>query len=69
MGVEILSGDHGAAFVCTTEEQAFGPMFDSGREAKAFLDSLDDDPRTLQNEGDLDGRYKDWKYDEWRPGQ
>jgi hypothetical protein len=50
MGWTILSGkttrgDKAAVFVCTTTDQAFGPLMQDAKEAEAFANWLGGDPR------------------------
>lgn len=45
MGVEIISGEKRACFMCNTTDTAFGPVMKNYSEARQFLDWLDKDPR------------------------
>jgi hypothetical protein len=47
MAVRIIHDDQGAVLYCSTDMEAFGPVFDALEEAEDFLDWLPTDPRRL----------------------
>ena len=54
MGVRILEGNgegdsRGAVLYCSVTDWAFGPVFEDGEQAQAFLDWLVYDPRSLSD--------------------
>lgn len=53
MGIEILEDrrDGRAVLYCSNTDWAFGPVFQSGEEAQAFLDWEDEDPRQYTHQG------------------
>lgn len=60
MGCRILEGDDGAALYCSTSMVAFGPIFDDGEAAEAFLKWLDGvDPRGFSDQ-ELMTKYSSW---------
>ena len=59
MAVRIIADNHGAILYCSTDMQAFGPVFDDPYAAEDFLTWLPEDARTL-SEGDLDDAYDRW---------
>lgn len=60
MGCRILeSREDGAVLYCSTTMWAFGPIFESGEAAEAFLKWLGFDPRSLSNK-DLESNYTRW---------
>ena len=60
MAVNILSGDDGACFYCSTTDWCFGPLMKSREEAEGFLRWLILDPRQFDDAG-LEKRYFDFK--------
>ena len=63
MGVRIIEGREpwdGACLYCSTAMWAFGPIFENGEQAQAFLDWLGTiDPRLLRDD-ELTNKYSDF---------
>ena len=64
MGVRILEGNgegdsRGAVLYCSVTDWAFGPLFEDGEQAQAFLDWLADDPRIF-SERELEAKYNEF---------
>lgn len=62
MGVSILRGEDYACLYCDTEDRAFGPVMSGAKEARAFCEWLEHDPREY-NPRLLLNKYRDWKAD------
>ena len=62
MGVEVLALEQGDAVLwCNTTNRAFGPLLDGVQDGDEFIDWLEDDPRVIDNRGDLGKRYLEWR--------
>lgn len=60
MGVRILESDKdGAVLYCSVSMWAFGPVFEDGDKAQAFLDWLETDARRL-SDSELASRHSEW---------
>ena len=59
MSVSVLESEHGAVMYCNTTMWAFGPVFDSVKDALQFKSWLSDDPRGY-SDGELENQYGVW---------